>query len=269
MSWLSKTAKKVEKNVSTIATKAGVGNDLKKAANIYGAGVSGGAVGAATGFLTGGFAGAVYGGATGFAVAGYGKYRGDSSSKYLSNAAGDALIVGTAGPLIFKPAGTALITSPGPVSGYGAKTLVKTSSGGLFGEFSTVGSSISNAIKDSVAYIGKGGVTQLAIDGAKKLFSNKIDPSLNPNPDYQQGNAVAPGTGFPSWLSNILPGKSSDPTAPGASTAGGANTPVTVSVSGPDSGAGSLLSSPLVLIVGALAVGSYFIFGHKGHFHHA
>ncbi len=271
MSWLSKSAKSVEKSVSNTATKLGVGNDLKKAANIYGAASVGGVIGGATGFLAGGLPGAVYGGTTGFVVAGYGKYKGDSSSKYISNAAGDALIAGTVGPLIFKPGAASLITAPGPVSSYGSTTLVHTASGGLLGStggISSVFGSVGNVFTDALNYIGKGGLTQIAVDGLRKVFGGKQDPTLTPNPDYQQGNAVPPGGGFPSWLSNVLPGKSYDPTAPGSNgTAGGGGAnPVTNvsvapgSVQGGSSGdGGSIFSLKPILIAAAVTVGAFFL----------
>ncbi len=230
MSWLSKAAKSVEKSVSHTAKKAGVGKDLRKAANIFGAANVGGAAGIVTGFLTGGAPGAIYGGVTGGITAGYGKYKGDNSKKYISNAAGTGAIAGGVGPLIYKPASAALITAPGPVSGYGTTTTVKTASGGLLGTFSNPLSAVSNVFKDAVAYIGKGGLVQIATDGLKNLFSGKTDPSRSPNPDYQEGNAVAPGTNFTQWLNGVLPGKSYDPTAPGASTSGGGGSNPSVTV---------------------------------------
>lgn len=270
MSWLSKTAKKIERSVSKAATKAGVGSDLKKAANIFGAANVGGATGIVTGFLTGGAPGAVYGGITGGATAAYGKYKGDSSSKYISNAAGNAAIAGSVGPLIYKPAGTALITAPGPVSGYGPSQItVKTSSGGFLGSFSNVGSGLTNTLKDAVDYIGKGGLTQLAVDSVKKIFNKPNDPGINP--DLLQGNAVPSGGTFPQWLNNVLPGKSYDPTAPGANTAGGGGSsePSTVVEVGGSSFGGSDLSGltkPL-LIVGIAIAG--FLLLKKGKFAHA
>lgn len=284
MSWLSKGAKSVEHAVSTTATKLGVGNDLKKAANVFGAAYVGGNIGAATGFLTGGVPGLMYGAGTGAVVAGLGKYKGDSSSKYLSNAAGDAAIAGALGPMIYKPGASALITAPGPVSSYGATTKVFTSGGSPIGSLIVKGAgSLGNTIGDALTYIGKGGLTGLVTTGISKLFAGKPDPATHPNPDYQQGNAVPPGGTFPQWLTNILPGKSYDPTLPGASTsggggnnpssgggtAGGSNPQISVNAgmgdgSGFDLGA---LKTPLLLI--AAGIGGFFLIKKGGILHHA
>jgi hypothetical protein len=264
MSWLSKAAKKVEKAVSKTATKAGVGSDLKKAANIFGAANVGGVVGVVTGFLTGGAPGAVYGGVTGGITAGIAKSKGQSSSKYLSNAAGNAAIAGAVGPLIYKPAGTALITAPGPVSGYGnaaGQITVRTSSGSLIGN---IASGASNVIKDAVNYIGKGGVTALASDAIKNIFSKKTPPG-DLNPDYQQGNAVPPGGSFEKWLATILPGKSYDPTAAGSSgTAGGGESSPVIEVGGSSLMGSDFSALGKPLLGAALILGAgYFLIKKK------
>lgn len=269
MSWLSKAAKKVEKTVSIAATKIGVGSDLKKAANIFGASNVGGIVGGATGFLTGGVYGALYGGATGAVVAGIGKYKGDSSSKYLSNAAGDAAIAGSIGPLIYKPAGTAVVFSHNAAGEVVSQTVkVQSANGGLIG---SLASGASNAIKDAVSYIGKGGITQLAIDGLKGIFGGgKGDPGNQVNPDYNQGNAVPPGGSFTQWLNGVLPGKSYDPTAPGTggtAGGGGSNPSTSVEVGGPTlAGTDGSSLGPIgkYALIGATLVGGYFLL-KKGH----
>lgn len=256
MSWLSKAAKRVEKTVSRAATKIGVGNDLKKAVNVFGAANVGGAVGVVTGFLTGGVTGAYYGAVTGATTAAVGKYKGNSSSKYLSNAAGNAAIAGSVGPLIYKPASAAVITAPGPVSGYAnsaGQITVKTSSGGFLGN---IVSGTSNVFKDALSTIGKGGLTKWASDGLAGLFGSK--PANPENPDYQQGNAVAPGDSFGGYLSSILGGKGQDPINGGVTSAGGASPTTNVSVvPGESGGFMGLGFNPYVL--GAVLIGGGFL----------